>query len=501
MTTIPVTLNRALESGLGAFETFTSTVIPVSINRALEQGMGAFESAASVRMPVSLNRMLEAGLTVELAGPVLRNFSPSTRCVQPTGTIGFDVATTLSTTVNIGTLTITLVDLFLGTSQTVYTTGAFQAGFAGTITADASTTESVYSVAFNSLAGLVQGDLFRLVVTVQDSNGASIAPPDYFSFTTCVLAPPAPGIKAVPFSDTIRGGRAVVVFGAGPFDGETHSLMSKSLPGGWSATDVGSGTHAADVHGITLSTGATSGSSSTVNVSTDLDGFDVAIDLAAVFPRVPMSSRYEIASLTFTGDMTGTVTKLALMFDPAISMTNTIGVLTCTGGSVSGGVVAGPSVIGVISLRLIRVLGRVFAYIGQRGTGSNLALDTWSSLTPVGVVFAPLETGTISFATHNLTNSANVSTLFTNFTTRCHAVIDGRLLVNKSVTTPRRIVGNVPAATLQEVGLTQIEVFGPGISGTVNAPFQYTLPLPFTTGERVFDRLRIYTDPALYDES
>ncbi len=314
--------------------------------------------------------------------------------------------------------------------------------------------------------------------------------------------PPVPGVTAaIPSSDTIRGGKAVIVYGAGPFDGETDLLTGKTLPTNWTATLTGSATLSTDVHGITLSSGTSSSSTALVNVPIDLDGFDAAIDVQPLQPLVPMNAPYEIASLQFTGDTTGAITKIALMFNPALSTTNTIGVCTSTAGTLSGGVAVGPPAIGVITLRLIRVLGRVFAYIGERGSGSNLALDSWISLTPVGVVFAPRETGTIQFAVRNLTNSSKVLTRFTNFTTRCGAEINGRLLTNKSVTTPRRIVGNVPAATLQEVGLTQIQVFGPGISGTVNAPFQYTLPLPLTTGQGLSDRLRIYTDPALYDPS
>jgi hypothetical protein len=293
----------------------------------------------------------------------------------------------------------------------------------------------------------------------------------------------------------------MVIYGSGPFDGETDLLLDKSLPAGWTFLALGSATSAPDVTGLSLSTGTASSSGAIVSLPTLYDGFDAAVDVMPVQPRVAMVSPYEIASLEFKGTSTGILSRVALMFDPAISHVSTVAVCTSTGGSVSGGLVAGPQAIGVISLRLVRVLGRVYAYIGQRGAGSNLGLDTWSSLTLVGVVQAPVETGTLQFAVRNLTNPAKVLTRFTNFTTRCHAMIRGRLIMNKSVSTPRRIVGSVPAATLQDVGPTQIQVFGPGISGTENAPFQYTLPLPFTTGQRVFDRLRIYTDPALYDPS
>lgn len=309
------------------------------------------------------------------------------------------------------------------------------------------------------------------------------------------------GVYVVPARDTIRGGKTAIVYGLGPYNGVSLALRDNVLPAGWSSSHTGSGSVSTSALGISLSSGVTANSSATVTVPTTLDGFDAAIDIVAASPRAALSAPYDIASLEFVG-VSGAVSQVALRFDPAISTTNTIAICTTSGGTVlgGGGVVLGPRVTSPVSLRLVRVQGRAFAFIGTRGVTGEVELDTWLSLTSVGQVLAPVETGTLRIVTRNLANASLVSTRITNFTTRWHAIINGRLLEDKTVSSPRRIAGSIPAAGLSDVGDTVIQAFGPGVAGTENAAFEYTLPSPLTTGRQSFDQLlRIYTDTALYD--
>lgn len=183
--TIPVTLNRTLESGYGIFEAAPIT-FPSTPNRTLESGYGVLESA-NFTIPVAPNRTLELGYAARLTGPFIRDELPAYPWVRvPTlSAIAFTVGTTRAPTVNQATLNVTLRNLFRGTTQAVMINGVYQVGFTGTITDISTALENLLRVSFTTdTPGLAESTWYQVEVTVSDSVPTALAPPDTWTFST-----------------------------------------------------------------------------------------------------------------------------------------------------------------------------------------------------------------------------------------------------------------------------------------------------------------------------
>lgn len=455
------------------------------------------------------NRSLVAPTPELSSGPYVRNRNPDrgqTNVVANTN-IDLTIAIALAHTVDLSTVVIrfsingsAFIPVYNGSG------GGFQAGYTNSqVHYQPTFVEDVYDFIILPDDPFPGSALIIVSVQAEDELGDPIDPPELYSFSIAIpppSPPTPPTVNILPNNDTIRGGKVVYVFGTGPYDGQTNRLIGdagQTLPTGW----TGSGLVSPTVFGLNLSVPPTASSTSQVIVDGSFGGFDAAIDIEVRAPGAIMPATYEVAALTFTGDTSGVVSRLIVSLDPALSKVDLVASLSSTGGSLFGGAVTASTNILRTTLRLVKSGPTIWAYVGTRlsflTTASNADLDTWTSLTSVGRLDVPDETGTLSFSMSNLTNPHAATTRFTNFTTRCHAKINGRLLDAKSVVGPRRLTGLVPAATLADVGATTIDVFGPGITGVLSGPFTYTLPLPLTIGTRVFDRLRFYGNPALYD--
>lgn len=501
--------NRPLSSdGVLTVDAITTTISSGVTNRHLEYGL-LQAIFTNVTTSTRTNRPADATVDAALSGPFVRNRSPSPGAnnVLDTAPISFNIVQLLPSTLNLASF-LFQIQINLGAPITVYDamSGGFQPGYSGSLTPSATAFEDISSVIINSSIPWPRSALITVHVFAANNLTVNIAPPESWSFVIePESAPPPPPVVppvsgAKPDSDTIRGGRDVVIFGPGPFDGVTETLFSKTLPTGWTPILINEAVVNSTLHGLDIIVGPDASSEVLIDIPTVLTGFDAAVDIEIRLPQSALSDPFDALSLEFIGGTTDVVTRAAVVMNPAISRDRLIGIASSTGGTLTGGAVVSPSPSMLTTLRLIRSGSHVWAFLGTRGTGSSLLLDTWATLIPIGTLIIPSESGTLRLAVRNLTNASKVSIHLSNFTLRSHAMINGRLLDNKVVTSRQRILGKVPAATLADVGVTTIQIFGPGIVGVATAPFEYTLPSPFTSGQRVFDRLRIYTDPALFDK-
>jgi hypothetical protein len=483
-------MDRALEAGVGQFEAFVPVLIPTTLDRALEGGTGEYVGN-SRQVPMSLDRALEQGIMAEQFGPAVRNWGPAypDGCVPPSGPFEFDVSTVLPATVNIASMTVVLRDLFHDTVQTVFTASAFQLGFAGVITPVASVLEDVHHVTFTAAPGLVQGDWYRLEVSVLDSNNVALAPPDTWTFSTCIVVPPVV-IMAVDDFDTIRGGKAIFV------TAPTEKLVDTSqdqpftnlhaLPGGWGS----SGTINFLADGLELVSGPIAGGLARVQSSAPYKYFDAAIDIALEIPTTLKESSVELATFEHHAGGASATIRVDLLPNQLVQVSGSA--------TAFGRTVAADTQFPVdrsFTLRIVRDAGRIYLFLGARGSDraytSSLQLLAFDQ-------FDASTTGTFAFQLTNNDRAVDVRTLFSNFTMESHVRIGPRLLENK-VVRYRRVLGTVPAATLAEVGFAELAIFGLFGESTSPTGFIYTLPPQRTLAVDPTHTFLTVQDPELKD--
>lgn len=306
--------------------------------------------------------------------------------------------------------------------------------------------------------------------------------------------PPAPPVTLE--SDTIRGGK-FIVFGGSETLLDTsmdRSLLSTSLPMGWTTVTAGSGSRNPTLAGLELDTGLTAASVAGLQSTTTYDNFDIAIDVELVYPVGATASPVDLAVLearTASGAIARVRLRRGWGADPAL--TAGFGdMVPVSGPTLTGGIV---DATGATTLRIVRNEERVFAFVGVRDTDG-----VYSTLSKVlDYDTFPADAGSVRFYVGNVGIAGRVRTRFTNFTVRSHVLIGPRLLEDKLDLSTRRLAGNVPAATVEEVGLHDVTVFG--LFGETVYPdgFEYVLPTEKTLGRVAARTLFIVQDPVLRD--
>jgi hypothetical protein len=279
-------------------------------------------------------------------------------------------------------------------------------------------------------------------------------------------------------SDTFRGGAQIIFVRNGMRD-ITRDRALTSLPAGWSS----SGQVAFDSRGATLLSRTTPATLTTSD--SDYTYFDVAVDVIPVSPQSSTGVLEEIACLEH--DVGGEIARVCLVRGPAT--------LYGIGEAFVGDLTAGAQSItgGVITLRMIRNGPRIYGYVGVRSR-----VEEYSVLLKVlDAPFAGVGGGVLRLASRSAITAT--AAIFSDFTVRSHATINGRPIVNKRSPTNRQLVGFVPAASIKELGLTEVSVFGLFGSVTDSSAFSYTLPAPRTVGNEITRTLRTYQDPTIRD--
>lgn len=303
-------------------------------------------------------------------------------------------------------------------------------------------------------------------------------------------APVEPGeVVALPLSDTFRGGAFVVVASGGVLDTSRDEELTTDP--GWTAVgDVEfDSRRGARLRSVT-------GPATLTTPDSDYRYFDVAVDVVPLSPPDSAPANALIACLEH--EVAGVTARVCLVRGAASQPNQLLAIGEAFNGDPAAGVAVAPDAE-LVTLRLVRNGPRVYGFIGQRVPGTD---DAYTSL--IKVLDAPAPAfgtlgGVIRLASRTETSTRNTAAEFTNYTVRSHIAINGRLLDNKDVPTRRQVVGNVPAATLAEVGPASVSVFGLfGVNESDDA-FEYTLPAPRTVGNEVVRTLRTYQDPVVRD--
>jgi len=316
--------------------------------------------------------------------------------------------------------------------------------------------------------------------------------------------PPPPVVLVRPLSDTIRGGRLILVTSALPLDGggllDAPMTVLAGLPNTWTPVLTGSAITAPEQNGVLLSTGLTAASTATVVTDqATLEWFDLALDFEVLQPIAPLSYIVEALSLelvTPAGDVASLKVRIVggqagVAFDYV-----PFGAAPQAGGHI----MVAPPFSG--TLRFVRNEEFLWAFFGTRDI--RFGADAYDPDELVGVGYiANFATGPITpqFAVRNNVVGAGelVSTLVRNYTVRGHATINGRLLDDKKLVYGRQVLGKVPQASLADVGFSDVVVFGPGGSAVAPLAFNYTLPDVLTLSAGGTVPLSTATDPALFD--
>jgi hypothetical protein len=366
-------------------------------------------------------------------------------------------------------------------------------------------------VSASSPAESTSHDVFAIMLGLQ----TQIAPPaqsespshDFFGVRlhqcAFVFPPPPPqGFgEIVPNSDTIRGGKLVAVATAAPLLDTTQDQPFFSLglpdPTAWVPVVVNSGTVTPTAKGLVIDTGLASGSSAGMVSEKAYANFDLMLDVELQAPVPGTLGLFDLVSLEATS-AAGAVARVMLR----LGVGSRPGAVVAWGDTqvpgqpvIIGGTAILASAAGVLTLRVVRNGVRIFGFVGQR--------DSTGAFTELAKVidsrtFVP-DSGAVRFAARNNTPGGRARTRVSNLTFRSHTTISSRLLDNKDDLSQRRIFGFVPAASLPEIGLRDVVIFGLFGQIVLTNGFLYTLPPEKTVGVTSASSLATVIDPALRD--
>lgn len=310
-------------------------------------------------------------------------------------------------------------------------------------------------------------------------------------------APPGDALASLE-NDTFRGGALIImstVEGSPLVDvSRDEPFTGNAVPSTWTTVGSGSATPRS-ARGVELDTGPSAGTTAGLAApDTDYTNFDIAVDVELIHPPDDPGGAVELACLeAVVGSETA---KVCIMRGIGVSPDNAVGIGGFTGDR--GGVIPTTADEIKTTLRLVRNGSRIYGLIGLRDpiTGRDITMTQ-----VLNHNFASTDAATVQIAVRNLNTARSVRARFSNFTVRSNASIGGRLLDDKRGGGRKQILGNVPAATLAEVGLVDIEVFGLFGRAVIEDGFEYTLPAPRTVGNEIARTARTYVDRVLRDGS
>jgi hypothetical protein len=492
---------------------FTTDILfeemPVTTNRLLEGGFFSLDARTPDIFPVTPNRLLERGFVAQLEGPFVRNEAPNglSPCADVASDITFTVGTVLPRTLNLSTI---VVSVAYGVAPAVIAYdgggGGFQTGFSGSVTDVSTALEDLRDFVVTPDDPIPDGTVVTVTVEAATDLGVEITPPWSWLFYTCstqyigpvgIQSEEAFGTPIVvgeqsmltvwPNTDTIRGGKriAITVESIRILDTtQDASFRGRSLPLDWADTSAG-GTVTPTLTGAVFSTGGTAGAIAQLANATAYAHFDAAVDVEVLGPRAT-SDVVDLLILRFTA---GIVCEVGIRLGPGGAYAYAFA------GNIVGGVAA-VDVSRVVTIRFVRNGDYAYAFVGTRDeSGDYISLTSLLS----ALVEPPMdETGTFDLVSQNGAVRSDVRVRASDLTIRSHARIGPRLLENR-VDRHQRLVGSVPAATLDEVGTTSIIAFG--LFGEAVNPlgFEYTLPPVRTLSKDTGHTLVIVQDPALKD--
>lgn len=303
--------------------------------------------------------------------------------------------------------------------------------------------------------------------------------------------PPAvtPSTTPTPLTDTYRGGSFVVTTRpTATLDVSRDELFDDPSLMGWTTSGSVDFTRA----GAVLTSVTADATAQSPN--SDYVYFDAAIDVEPLLPPDTSSAPAYVACLEHP--VGGVVVRVCLVRGAFAASDQLVALGEAFAGDPAAGAAAAPS-DSAVTLRLVRNGSRVYGFVGTRaGTADGYTLLT--KVLDVNIPALGTSTGPLVLSSRfggNRTTQAR----FRNLTLRSHFSVNGRLLNNKVDQPGRQITGNVPAATISEVGSATTAVFGLFGVNTDTSSFTYTLPSRRTVGNEIVRTLRTYQDPVVRD--
>jgi hypothetical protein len=313
------------------------------------------------------------------------------------------------------------------------------------------------------------------------------------------VAPPGPPPFLSNGQDTIRGGLLLIIAAQNTLFIDTardQAFRAPTMPSGWTNISSGSGGLRPTLSGLVLDTGMIASSVAGVETPDDYEHFDVAVDVQVVFPQGPLLSVVDLAVLEARGP-SGALARVRLRrgYGSDAAAVVVYGEFTVGGVTTIGGIELAPSTERV-TLRIVRNDTRIFGFAAIRAPYT----DSYDTLVKV-IDYDRFASGVgkIRVYAQNIGLPQRVQSVISNYTVRSHGTIAGRLFDNKIDVAPRRLVGNVPAATVEELGLVDIRLFGLFGESFYPNSFLYVLPPERTLGRSSVRTLFTVQDPVLRD--
>lgn len=303
-----------------------------------------------------------------------------------------------------------------------------------------------------------------------------------------IVIPPSANIT--PSFDTINGGKEVAVFSNVKLKntGLDVDFRGQSMVAGWTPSNSGTSSVTQTFNGIVFDTGRGANGSSLADLTgpDDFEAFDTTLSIQIDRPKNGGTEYAIVFSFQFKIDIDN-YGGMDVVFDPDKSSTQMQALAYYSRDGIYSdlGSIFLPVGTEDLNLRLVRFENYFFIFCGETSLGfTNLFKST-----STGYLYASSESD------NPVPDCPRIRTILTDLTVRSNCLVAGRLLSDVSYNTPRQFSGNIPRATLAEVGFVPIMIFGPWGSVTDSTGFEYTLP----SGLRIGDFLTSFSDSIIRD--
>jgi hypothetical protein len=275
-----------------------------------------------------------------------------------------------------------------------------------------------------------------------------------------------------------------------------QDFLGRVLPVGWANLVTGSGTVTVQQGlGLLFNSGTAGNSQAGIESTQTYTNGDAAFDFEILDAHESVLDAADLAVFEWTSAL-GDVARVRVLQGVGASRGQLValGEEVVGGTTIMGGIEAWDATKG--TLRIVRNGTRVFGFVGTREPGTA---SVYTRLVKVlDVKDFTTGGGVLRIYCASRARRSRVRARFSRFTLRPHVTISGRLLVNK-IEISGHLIGQIPAATLEELGAVPFTVFGLFGSLTDNTGFTYTLPVPLTVGLEATRTGITVQDPVLKD--
>lgn len=302
------------------------------------------------------------------------------------------------------------------------------------------------------------------------------------------VPPPPPDVVVIPGFDTFRGGKQIVIFGEPDFLDTSHdtNFLAETLDGAWGVVVDGTGRVIPSFTGLRLSSGTTTSSRAEIlSAIVTFDSFDATLTATLPHQWYNLSSASNMLVFEFSdGGHTNYAQVRLRRNEFTVSGQILADSIIVVGGQtrIGGSLLISDNL--EFELKIVRHEGHLFLRVND--------IDLVST-----DKFEPSIRGLFHSFVENNSNGVDVKAVLSSFTMRSHALIDGKLLVNKQDFARQRLVGDAPASTLSRVGFREFTVFGPWGANSDPDGFEYRLPAGLRVGQTASSKLTSYQDVSI----